>query len=62
MQVQACPNLNHGRTNPPVAYCPECSKMVNKNLITKKCSEGEHAKKRRNRSKYCFDCGEQLIR
>jgi hypothetical protein len=36
--------------------------VVNGNLIAEKCSEEEHARKRRNRNKYCVDCGEQLIK
>jgi hypothetical protein len=30
-------------------------------LIIKKCTEEEHAKNRRERNKYCLDCGKQLI-
>lgn len=62
MQRNICPNLNHGRTNPPVRYCSQCGTVVNGNLIAEKCSEEEHARKRRNRNKYCVDCGEQLIK
>ena len=62
MQQNICPNLNHRRTSPPVRYCPNCGKVVNENLLAEKCSEEEHARKRRSRHKYCVDCGEQLIK
>ncbi len=56
-----CPNLNHGRRNAPVRFCPMCGEVVNENIPIKKCTEEEHAKSRRERNKYCLDCGEQLI-
>lgn len=62
MQRERCPNLNHGRTNPPVRYCIECGKVVNASLVVGKCSDEEHAKNRRQRNKYCSDCGVQLIK
>jgi len=62
MQRDTCPNLNHSRTNPPVRYCPACGKVVNGNILAKKCNEEEHARKRLDRNKYCVDCGEQLIK
>lgn len=62
MQKNRCPNTNHSRTNAPVRCCPMCGDVVNGNVPTKKCSVGEHAKSRRDQSKYCVDCGEQLIK
>lgn len=56
-----CPNLNHGRRNAPVRFCPTCGDLVSENIPTRKCTEEEHAKSRRERNKYCSDCGEQLI-
>lgn len=61
MRLERCPNLNHGRSNPPIRCCIECGKVVNANFVVKKCSDDEHAKDRRNRYKYCGDCGVQLI-
>ncbi len=60
-QGNRCPNVNHGRVNAPVRFCPMCGGVVNGNIIIKKCSEEEHAIKRRERNKYCIDCGKQLI-
>jgi len=38
-----------------------CGDVVNRNIPIKNCSEEEHAKKRKDRNKYCIDCGKQLI-
>ncbi len=35
--------------------------VVNETIPIKNCSEEEHAKRRKDRSKYCIDCGKQLI-
>lgn len=62
MSVIPCPNFNHRKTNPPVRFCPSCAKVVNATIPAKGCSEQLHAKARMNRSKYCVDCGELLIK
>jgi len=56
-----CPNLNHRRTNVTVRFCSMCGEIVNGSIPTGRCSEEEHATKRRQQEKYCVDCGEQLI-
>ena len=56
-----CLNMNHARLRVPVRFCPDCGEVVNKNKPVKECSEIEHAAKRRQRKKYCVDCGKQLI-
>jgi predicted RNA-binding Zn-ribbon protein involved in translation (DUF1610 family) len=56
-----CTNWNHGHANVTVRHCPMCGEVVNKNITAKECSQEAHAKRRRNQSKYCVDCGEQLI-
>ncbi len=56
-----CRNFNHGRLNSPVHFCSMCGEVVNKNISTEACGEEKHARKRRERNKYCVDCGEQLI-
>ena len=58
---ERCPNFNHGRANVPVRFCSMCGEVVNKNISAQVCSEEEHAIRRRDRNKYCVDCGEQLI-
>jgi rRNA maturation protein Nop10 len=62
MAQRLCPNMNHGRPNAPVAFCPECGEVVNPGIPSTSCSEERHAKQRRGGSHYCVDCGEQLIR
>ena len=61
LQVKKCPNFNHGRPNAPVRFCPVCGKVVNQDIPIKRCTKEEHARRRRERNKYCMDCGEQLI-
>jgi len=61
IQRNSCPNYNHSRVNAPVRVCPMCGKVVNGTISIKDCSEEEHAKKRKDRNKYCIDCGKQLI-
>ena len=56
-----CLNYNHGRANAPVRFCPTCGEVVNNNISAEECSEEKHARKRRDGSMYCVDCGEQLI-
>jgi hypothetical protein len=58
---RALPNFNHGRANVTVRFCPMCGEVVNKNISAQACNEEQHAKRRRDRNKYCVDCGEQLI-
>ena len=58
---ERCRNFNHGHANAPMRFCSMCGEVVNKNIAAAACSEEKHAKKRRERNKYCGDCGEQLI-
>jgi rRNA maturation protein Nop10 len=62
MAQRLCPNMNHRRRDSPVAFCPDCGEVVNPGIPPRSCSEESHAKQRRERSHYCVDCGEQLIR
>ena len=55
-----CPNLNHGRADPPVRACPMCGAIVNSRVLAKACSDGRHALLRRERNAYCVDCGKRL--
>jgi len=61
MQATSCPNFNHRRADAPVRFCPDCGGVVNEAVSAQRCSEEKHAEKRRQMSKYCIDCGEQLI-
>lgn len=54
-----CRNLNHGRMNVPINYCPECGmRFVSKSVAP--CSVEHHAGYRRQRFKFCLDCGIKL--
>jgi predicted RNA-binding Zn-ribbon protein involved in translation (DUF1610 family) len=61
MRPTSCPNLNHRRSNAPVRFCPKCGEVVNAGIPIKRCSEADHARKRREMEAYCIDCGAQLI-
>lgn len=56
-----CSNLNHRRKDAPVRFCPDCREVVNESVPTKKCSEERHTQRRSQGTKYCVDCGEQLV-
>jgi len=60
-QGDRCLNRNHGRKDAPVRFCPNCGEVVNENIPAKKCREERHAERRRQGTKYCVDCGEQLV-
>ena len=57
-----CPNFYHRRTNAPVRFCSQCGDVVNDAIPIRQCTEEAHTVKRRNRQKYCVDCGEPLVR
>ncbi len=61
MAQRLCLNMNHRRRDSPVAFCPNCGEVVNAGIPPRICSEQSHAKQRRERNRYCVDCGEQLI-
>ena len=56
-----CQNMNHRRPNPPVAYCPQCGGVVNRDLPPRTCSAEQHGTSRRQGSTFCVGCGTQLI-
>ena len=57
-----CSNLNHGRSNPPVRFCPKCGEVVNLNRAAQRCAADKHSKHRLAQNRHCVDCGEQLIK
>jgi rRNA maturation endonuclease Nob1 len=54
-----CPNMNHGRTNAPVKFCPMCGDSVNR-AAAGSCDHARHADLRKNRHVFCPDCGKKL--
>jgi len=61
MNPTSCPNMNHRRPNPPVRFCSQCGEVVQGDLPLKRCSEKEHARRRRDRETFCVQCGERLV-
>ncbi len=59
LQIETCPSpLFPGKDHGSIAFAAE---VVNDNIPAKQCSKELHAKRRKERSTYCIDCGEQLI-
>jgi hypothetical protein len=61
MLLERCTNDNHGRALVTVRFCSNCGVVVNGSILARGCPAEEHARKRRARSTYCVDCGEQLV-
>lgn len=60
MTARSCNNLNHGRSNAPVRFCPQCGAVVNARVIPRRCSATSHDRSRRNQNLFCVDCGDVL--
>jgi len=54
-----CKNLNHGKTNPPVLFCPNCGEKF-KQGTGSHCGEAAHKDRRKAGSAFCFSCGKNL--
>lgn len=61
VREERCTNCNHWKTNVLVRFCSMCGEVVNKKIPMMQCAEEEHAIRRRQRNKYCVDCGKRLI-
>lgn len=59
--INRCPNMNHGRTNAPVRFCPMCGTVVN-HSVSSRCDHEKHASLRKQRSTFCHSCGKSLAR
>lgn len=59
MQETHCSNMNHGKKNPPVSYCPSCGKVVGTRTLHT-CDEKRHSIRRKEGDHYCVDCGKNL--
>ena len=56
-----CRNYNHGKQNPPVAFCPSCGDKFSSHVKAQKtCDAHTHAFDRKNRSLFCSNCGKDL--
>jgi hypothetical protein len=56
-----CDNMNHVRRDAPVRHCPVCGAVVNARVVERVCEETKHGAARRRQTRYCVDCGVQLI-
>lgn len=54
-----CPNMNHGRMNPPINCCPSCGEKF-KSTAIRACDEAKHKERRKQRDSFCCDCGKSL--
>ncbi len=55
-----CTNMNHGRSNAPVRFCPTCGETVNKQAASQRCDDSKHDARRKDRNTFCCDCGKKL--
>ncbi len=55
-----CKNFNHSKLNVSVRHCCQCGEIVNKKIEIKLCSSIEHAKNRKQGTRFCSDCGKNL--
>mgnify|MGYP002146686187 FL=1 len=61
IQNKDCRNMNHGRTNPPVRFCPNCGEKL-KSASVASCDEEKHRSRRKDRNHFCHDCGKDLTK
>ncbi|MGE3974538.1 MAG: hypothetical protein AB7F59_08440 [Bdellovibrionales bacterium] len=54
-----CPNMNHGRMNVNIKYCPSCGESMNPSAPGS-CNAHTHADLLKNRYIYCTNCGKKL--
>lgn len=56
-----CRNMNHGKANPPISFCPNCGeKFVSGSVNGGRCDDEKHRSRRKERSAFCQDCGKKL--
>ena len=61
LRTRGCMNRNHGNPRAQVRFCSMCGEVVNQNIPVKRCPKEKHDKSRMQRTRYCMDCGEQLV-
>lgn len=54
-----CRNLNHGRSNISINYCPECGERFDNQKVMV-CGSQKHTGYRKQRFNFCIDCGNKL--
>lgn len=58
---EPCENMNHRRRDAPVSHCSECGSVVNAHVASVGCNDSKHDAARRRQSRFCVDCGTQLV-
>lgn len=53
-----CKNLNHGKSNVVIGFCPQCGTRFNGRRGS--CDSAAHARYRKQRFSFCLDCGNSL--
>lgn len=54
-----CANMNHGRANSLVNFCPSCGEKL-RQPVQIRCEDAAHRARRKEQSKFCHDCGKDL--
>jgi hypothetical protein len=55
-----CRNMNHGRSNTSINFCPECGgKFTSQKSMA--CGAQKHMGYRKQRFNFCIDCGGSLV-
>ncbi|MDZ4676713.1 MAG: hypothetical protein SGI74_04310 [Oligoflexia bacterium] len=55
-QSARCPNMNHGRAQSQVSFCPTCGEKLNMPQ-QQRCDNDKHLARRKNGDRHCVDCG-----
>lgn len=59
MNGERCLNMNHGRTQNGVRFCPSCGVLLNARVLIA-CDPAKHASYRKQRHPFCLCCGKKL--
>lgn len=59
IENQKCENLNHKLHDVKIKHCIDCGEQFSA-LKTVSCNDIIHAQKRKQRNKFCSDCGVNL--
>lgn len=60
MSNKRCPNMNHGKSNPGVKFCPNCGEKFAAFVGAKVCTVERHRHQLKSGGHYCYDCGKNL--
>ncbi len=58
--AKPCANLNHGRSDARVRFCPNCGETVNAKVQPLRCASTRHDVQRQGGASFCVDCGQRL--